>query len=328
MDSNQACKSFSLGEENDYAIAYTAFVSKRKFGLELEFGNKISKNTICEAVQKVDQSRETVVSGHYTRDTDNDFYHVKLDHSCGDDEGDYGVELASFKASGIKDIKTLSRVTKSIKLAGANVNERCAAHVHAEITDFSNAQLAVMTAIWIKLEPFICHMIPSHRANSKYCRFFRHENWVAETIINKEPLTPAFVWSKVKPTKNNDINRRKSMNLCNYVFTERKTVEFRFPESTVNDSDVKNWLRFLLSFVEISKNAAMPLDLEIYDFPGFLKSFGLYGKNPFLILSSGMRATKIWALERIIKFSRSIAVTTRAKEHLAFCSRIKENNED
>lgn len=318
-----------LPKDNGYPkINVAKFSSKRCWGLELEFGNRISGSQISTAIRKVDPEREIKVSQRYYQDVDNAHWHVKLDHSCGDIEGDYGWELASFKGSGIKDIMLMSSVAKSIKEAGVNVNNRCALHVHTEIADFSPAQLAVMCAIWIKIEPFICHIVPANRAESKYCKFFRHEKWVADTIEGKQKISPEFIWSKVKPTKNDNNNRRKSMNICNFVFTERKTTEFRFPESTVSDYDVRNWIKFFISFVETCRTAEMPSNLNTCTFLDFLNCCGFYGRNPFLLLSSGMRETKIWLLNRAIKFSRSPQVTARAKENLKIICHMDEAEGD
>ncbi len=298
------------------SVVLSKFSSERCFGLELEFGNKINGYRISDAIAKVDSSREIKISQHYNRDTDNEFWHVKLDHSCGDVEGDYGWELASFKASGIKDINLMGRVTKSICEAGANVNDRCALHVHGEIADFSPAQLAVMCAHWIKIEPYICHMIPAHRADNKYCKFFRHENWVSDSLKDGINLTPKYVWDNVKPAKNDNSGRRKSMNICNFIFTDRKTVEYRFPESTLSDLDVRNWIKLCISFIEKCKVSEMPKDLKVYDFNGFLNFLGFYGRNPFLVLSSGILECKIWLLNRVIKYSRSLDLIDRTKKHL------------
>ncbi len=297
-------------------LAVAKFSSKRCFGLELEFGNKISGGQIVSTVQAVDEFREVRLSQHYAQDTNNDYWHVKLDRSCGDIAGDYGWELASFKASGIKDINLMGKVARSLHEIGVNVNDRCALHVHVEIADFSQAQLAVLSAIWIKIEPFICHIIPAHRADSKYCKFFRHEKWVSESIDSGTDLTPDYVWSKIKPTKNDNPGRRKSINICNYIFTDKKTIEFRFPESTLSEYQVRNWIKFCLCFVEQCKTAEIPKNLKIYDFQGFLESLGFYGRNPFLLLSSGLLESKIWLLKRAIKFSRSPEVIQRATEHL------------
>ncbi len=302
-------------------IQISKFDSKRSFGLELEYGNKLSGHQIAEAIKRIDPKKEIKISQRYERDTDNDFWHVKLDHSCGDKAGDYGWEVASFKGSGIKDILLMGEVADSIAAAGANVNDRCALHGHVGIEDFSQAQVAVMMALWIKIEPYICHIIPTKRVENIniYAKFLRNEDWVKKEV----ELTPQYVWSKVKPRNNDNEGRRKSLNICNFVFTDRKTVEYRFPESTLSGKDVKNWLKLFILFVENSKNAEMPKDLSVFNFPSFLSCFGLYARNPFLSLSPGLRDVKMWLLNRFLSYSRSENLLAKTKEYLSLIKELE-----
>jgi hypothetical protein len=95
--------------------------------------------------------------------------------------------------------------------------------------------------------------------------------------------------------------------LNNYSNDGRKTVELRLPEGTLNEYEVKNWVRFFLLFVENSKLGDMPENLKpIFDMDEFFSYLGLSSKSSFYLLSEGMQETKLWVLGRWLEFGSPI----------------------
>lgn len=301
----------------------TKFNSKRCFGVEVELGNAIQGEDIASAIAKSSANRGITVTRAYRHDFDNTNWHVKYDRSCGDIVGEYGWEIATFKASGVKSLDEIGESLHNVKEAGANINERCALHVHVEVRDFSSLQMGVLVAYWVKCESIFRNMVPAHRDQVKniYSRFLVDEPWMAE-LADKSAISPSVFWDRCRPRHQDDQSRRKSLNLVNFALVHgRPTIEFRFPESSLNRQDTKCWVRTFVQFVDMCKTFGMPVDMKQYSIVEFMKIFGFSGQNPFVILSPGMRETKIWLCKRIIKNSRQSTLVEEAKSIIDFASK-------
>jgi hypothetical protein len=306
--------------ESECQAKVVKFVPRRAFGVELELGNKLSLQQLKVLVESVCGGHQVYVTNAYGQDYNNNYWHLKLDRSCGDVEGGYGCEIASFKATeGIKDVLTMFNMVQKVQEGGANINERCGIHVHVEVKDYSWKQMATMMANWIKMEPMISHMIPQNRADNKYCKFYRHASWVRRYMTPQPDFSHETLWSLVRPYDFTTTDRRKSINLCNFCAESgRKTIEFRFPEASLDALDMKNWIRLFVHLLEHGRKNEFPADLSMFDFIGFLTNCGLHGTNPFAVLSPGLRETKLWLLRRVCKHSRSEEFREKAKSYLEF----------
>lgn len=300
------------------------FTSKRCFGVEVELGNAIQGEAIASAIAKSSADRGITVTRAYRHDFDNTNWHVKYDRSCGDIPGEYGWEIATFKASGVKALDEIGESLHNVKEAGANTNDRCALHVHVEVRDFSSLQMGVLVAHWVKSESIFRNMVPPHRDQVKniYSRFLVDEPWMTE-FADQRGISPALFWERCRPRHQDDPSRRKSLNLVNFALVHgRPTIEFRFPESSLNRQDAKCWVRTFVRFVDMCRTFAMPADMRQYSIADFMGTFGFSGRNPFVILSPGMRETKIWLCKRIIKNSRQPALVEEAKSIVDFASKV------
>lgn len=279
---------------------FVNFHSRRKFGIELEFNQKITPANLVKIVKETDPKRPVEYSGHYTQDYSNSYWHVKFDRSCGDIKDQGGWEVASYVGKNYKDIECMELVTNALKGIGAEVNSDCGLHIHAEAADFNEDQMGVLVAYWLKMEPVILEMVPKHRRNYKYCK----------PLTKKINTTTKFdnasnFWAKVRPQGMGNTERRVTLNLCNYAnhVNGKSTIELRLPEGTNEGNEVKNWLKFYLCLVDSLKRREMPKDLTPFGLKETLEFAGLHGESPFLILSVGLRATKMWFLKRILKYS-------------------------
>ena len=301
-------------------VSYRKFSSKRRFGVELEIEKTITQKDIERVIRDADPGREVCVTG-WSQSYNNNFWHVKYDSTCGPkgykkDQG--GWEVASFVASGHKDITIVGKVTDQLGERGATINKNCGVHVHVDIADFSEAQAAILTARWIKMEPILPQILPGHRVHNKYCRFL---SAVKKGRFNKrQSYTASEFWHLTRPTNLNvHENRQKkvSLNLVNYrtaiensyMDYPRKTAEFRLPEGTLCGADVKNWVRIFVNFVDMSLKAEMPENLSCVrkvekKLDLVLASFGLLPEDDsdFYILSQGLYQAKAWLLARFVRF--------------------------
>lgn len=278
------------------------FVPKRTFGIEMEFGNKISGKELVDVIKNTDVDHDAIFSEHYAQDEGNDFWHVKYDRSCGDILGQYGLEVATYVANSSKDLKIIGDVVKKLKSVGVNVNDRCALHIHAGAEDLNRMQVSMVCVNWVRAEHIICSMLPSHRINADYAKCLKPIfNEINKNVEFKENT----LWSFFAPTDETNDYRRRSINITNYVYkNNRKTLELRSPESSLEEIDVKNWTRFFLRFINCSSNQAFSNNLQPYTLEEFLQFLNLEKRTDFLLLSSALFELKLWLCKRIVAFSK------------------------
>lgn len=303
------------------------FTSSRSFGVELEIGNEVSPQTITSII--ANSSKIPVKNNLYKSSINNNFWDVKMDGSCGKSTDEFGIneggyEITSFKACGIKQLQHICSVVRKIKKIGVKVNNNCGMHVHVDIQDFSENDIGRLIQAWICVEKVVLLAVPRRRRWNKYCMPFCYN----QKMLIDQNSDPLDVWNHYKPShilSHSNIDRRKTMNLVNYTRYlkiknfKRPTVEFRFPEGTMSAVSVKNWVRLLVNFVTNIKNNKIDLDnIHKFNFEDNLYILGLgHSKNSFNILSRGMRETKIWFLNRILRYSEDLAsmVGTSAEIH-------------
>lgn len=295
-------------------VKYVKFNSKRNFGIELEMNNAVQARQLVKVVAATDPNHPVIMSDHYQQDYGNGYWHVKFDRSCGDVEGQGGWEVASYKASGYKDVDNMGEVTDALKVAGVVTNNNCGFHIHAEIADFTAAHAASLVAYWLKIEPVVCEMLPKHRRGNKYCRLLTKQ-FAGE--IAKSHGAREF-WELVRPRAYDHQNRRVSLNMCNYAHNipNRRTAELRLPECSMSGKDVKNWIRFYLMFVESAKQAQFPGNATPVGLVDAMRIVGFHGASPFLILSRGLREAKIWMCRRILTYSTKESLRNEATTFL------------
>lgn len=248
----------------------------------------ISKRKIVETISN--NSKRQVISTNWKQTINNDFWHVKTDSTCGGGKSK-GWEIASFKASGYDNLLEICKVAKALRNNGARCGEDCGLHVHVDISDFDPEQAAVLLAYWMKIEKVILKAVPYHRSKNKHCRLLstkircKNKKWEALDF-----------WKNYKPKdKSIHLNKDKkvTLNLVNYttfiedsyLYRARSTAEFRFPNGTFNEKDIRNWVVFFINFIENIKNKKMPDNLfcvsnvfELLDICGIVN---LYNKKWF-----------------------------------------------
>ena len=297
--------------EEEEKMKYTAFTSKRFFGIELEVGNEISRKEISSVIKAKSPDREVVVTDWGQTEDSNNYWHVKQDSSCGvnahknPDGKDYAWEIASYKASGHENIDHIASVAAELESFGVKVNDNCGFHIHAEAKDFTEEQAAIMLARWIKIEPFMCCLVPLRRIDNKHCKLW----YKSKKFKAAERYDASDFWEKVAPNNygvHENPQKRVSLNLVNYctaVHNEtdtRKTFELRLPEGTLDRKSIMNWIKLYIMFLDVSKKSEMPEDItSVTDVNEFMQYLGLETKDDYTLLSKGLYATKLWILNKM-----------------------------
>lgn len=289
-------------------MQHRKFNTLRPFGIEIEIGREVPRQSIVEHIQK--NTRRHIRSSYYHPSINNSFWDVKLDASCGAkfikgvNEGGY--EITSYKGSGVNDLIHISKVIASTKKIKVKTNENCGFHIHVDISDFSLDDVGILINNWLCVEYLMFYMVPWRRKFNKYCSKIS-----SSYKSSKDCITPEDYWNSYKPstTSLNNSDRRFSINLVNYYRAitlksfKRKTIEFRFPESTLVEKNIKNWTRFLIHFVETVKSRNKIFDIDYVDsLECFLEFVGLE-KSSQIILSEGLEETRDWVLRRLRRFS-------------------------
>ena len=275
------------------AVKYKKFISQRRFGVELETSNTLTKAKVRTVLKGL--SSHGSFATKYSLSGESNSWHVKDDATCGPAGrlGPKGVEIASFVAKGMTDLQHIGEIADGLCRAGSEINENCGLHVHAEAVDLSSDQIGIILAHWIKMEPILSLSMPISRWNNPYCRMTLD----GRKIDKNATWSSHELWTLL----------RVNLNLVNYARAEffktdhRKTLELRWPEGTLYSRDVKCWVRLFLNFIDTCKDRPMPKNLLRADLDETLTFLGLNHNQDFIIFSEGLHDTKTWFLERIIE---------------------------
>lgn len=293
------------------SVNFKKFSSQRRFGVELEVGSTISKVKVQAAIKLV--SERPVIVTKYQPSTENNFWHVKNDATCGPQgrNGPKGVEIASFVGKGILDLQHIGDVAEKLSQIGCKVNNNCGLHIHADGCDLSKSQVGILLAHWIKIERCLQFSLPERRRENEYCKMLSSRLLLPKylpLLTSADNFYCLFSPADLGYYENQD--RRVNLNLvnyaraCTYGSDIRKTLELRWPEGTLNSIDVKCWVRLFLHFIETCKNRPFPMNLDACNLSEMLKYLGLgHEDKSFTIFSEGLFETKTWLLQRFVEYS-------------------------
>lgn len=290
-------------------IEYKKLRIDRKFGVEIEISSNISKNVVFNLIKK--HTLKDVLLSNYSLTNNNNYWHVKDDSTCGllGSKGPKGVEIASYVGSSISDLNNISKTAQRLSFYGCKTNKNCGLHVHVEVKDFSKENIGVLLAHWIKLEPWIQNMIPTHRRSNKYCVSLNRIKPIHNKITWNSKSFFEYMCPKNTKTLNNP-ERRVSLNIINYVknlknSSHKSTIEFRYPESVLIKNDIKFWTLFFINFVGFCKHKNMPSSFSTpKDIDSFFNFCGIGNyENVFYIHDNNLFNIRNWVLERLLKYS-------------------------
>lgn len=290
----------------------------RRFGVEIEL------NTLNGVVKKLDEdkgesaygsdlvasliheaTRKPVEIHGWHRTDNNGGWIVKPDSSCG-------IEVCTPVLKGWTGLKSLMKVVEAFAKSNAdaskkhriNSDNRCSMHVHVNIADLTKEQLATVIAYYIKCEHVIFDSLPIRRKNNRYCQFIG----MTDLFSHDFNMDPDDLISRVSGVKYYSLNAYHFMKGGGFTWrnNRRQTIEFRIAENDACLSPffVKNWVRFLLHFVEVTKNAPYPTKYVAGD-PWSSLLF-LDTKDVFKVLkfdqpmSEGLKQMRNWFMGRVL----------------------------
>ncbi len=284
--------------------------SLRRFGVELELNTlngiitKASRESreipngadyIAAVVRSAATSGNTEIAcWNYIHNNNN--WVIKHDTSCG-------LEINTPVFKGWTGLKNLIGVVDALsKYKKIKSNHLCSMHVHVDIGELNKYQLASVIAHYIKCEHIFFDSVPAQRKHNRYCQLIGMTDWF-DTTFDMEPME---IISRVSQSKYG------SLNTFHFVrgggFTDlndrRTTIEFRIAENAacLDPYFVKNWVRLLLHFVDITKNMMIPLKHNGYPRNGlawldFNSVCDLLEFNKQL--SPGLKQVRQWFMDRI-----------------------------
>ena len=279
--------------------------SIRRFGAEIEINafdlrsRPVNKDDLPKGIDYVanltrKSSQESVVIHKYGNDHHNSSWIIKPDGSCG-------MEVCSPVVKGWNGVIKICKVIDAFK-EDKNImaDDRCSFHVHVDVSDLSEMQIASVITWWIKCEPVFMDAMPYSRKSNEYCRFIGQSEVLGDVEDG--------LFSNDTLIKRMGYNKYYSINTYHYGNKNRKTMEFRIMDSEccLNPWTAKNWLRLILYFVDRSINRGLPYDyiagdkwtgycwLDPYDVFDFL---GLRYNQANL--SPGLEQVRTWFLSRI-----------------------------
>lgn len=317
--------------------------NNRLFGVEIEVNTadgrikKLNKNEIplgsdriALLINKAIKKRVEIQGWDYN--FHNNYWIVKPDSSCG-------IEICTPVMRGWKDLKDLIRVSENLSFNNIKADHRCSLHVHVNVGDLDKNQIASIISWYIKCEHVIMDAFPLIRKKNRYCQMIADN----DSLSVNSPLNPFFLLEKISNVKYYTLNAYHFLKGGGFdLFNSRKkTLEFRLGENEMclDGLSIKNWVRFLLHFVDCTKDLGLPKKYTKND-----KLSGLCLLDPddvFKILkfdkpcSKGFEQMKIWFFERILKFSSQnskqgvwseLARKKSRKESLNFFNNLKIKN--
>ena len=305
-------------------LQYKKFESKRRFGVEFEMSNDLTRKRISHAISSM--SDRSVKVSRYALSSKNNYWHVKSDSSCGPRgvDGPCGIEVATYICSGSCDAHHVSRTMGAVKKLGATVNEHCGLHVHVDVSDFSEDDIGRMLLFWVAIERVLTCAMPPTRHNNKYCKTLTsvYDEFFLEWLYR---LHGAGSIAKIfKPCNDlfmDNAAKRRTINVVNFYKVldrdsePRKTVEFRWAEGSLRPLDIRCWVFLFVSFIDnVKSNLICPLQylgksggVRVSDVLEVL-GLGTLSEDAFSILDHDLFATRKWLLKRVVSTPSTISL--------------------
>lgn len=223
-------------------------IQDRNFGCEFEFST-MYHDFLPIAKQAVDEIYGYGCFKHNEKwyESNNNFkqWHLKLDSST---ESELCTPVS--KLNNLEEI--VSVMSKIGKNKTTKITKNDSFHVHMDVKDMDREAILVL---WMRYEKIIFSLFPPNRRNhNEYCessilRKKRSKNiseYLKEAIENTQDHHSAISFYFYN-------HKEKMENSIHSINSERNTVEFRLGEGTTDASFIRNWVTFLLYFLDSCK---------------------------------------------------------------------------
>jgi hypothetical protein len=180
---------------------------------------------------------------------------VKSDGSLhcrrGDAYGTTGELVSPPLHSSEEGLEEVKRVCKLMSQAGATVNKSCGFHVHVDAAGLSGADIAMVISRYAANESLINEFMAPSRQGNHFCRPVTQIYGI--DVSNRLSRYIPDLWTGLRAPRviAQNLDRYCAVNLA--AFVRHGTIEFRQHAGTMNWRKVTSWVRFLVSFVEQSR---------------------------------------------------------------------------
>lgn len=222
------------------------------FGVEIECYN-VDREEIAQRLREA--GIKCYAEGYNHRDC-RDHFKVVTDASL---MGNSTAEVVSPILKGKKGMNALEKVCKVLNEINAKVNKSCGLHVHFGLSsiDFDTYKRIIVN--YANIESVIDSFMPASRRENRFCKSLRGVS------INR--IKNAESYGDVSSAFSND--RYYKVNATSYG--RHNTIEFRQHSGTVEFAKMANWIIFLRSLIEYSKQNTIGQSATIASLP-FLKA--------------------------------------------------------
>lgn len=209
-----------------------ANLNNRHFGCEIEMSTPFEdcKKIITPIIKKIYGPR-SIKSEEAHCDTIGNYkyWHLKEEPSS---ESELCTPISTWK-----NIGNIQNVIKQIQKTKIKITRNDSVHVHVQANDVDPRNIL---SAWLFYESTIKKCFPKHRRINENCPGLikekgKHKN-IAYFLIN------AILESE---------SHKSIISFHNYE--ERKTVEFRISEGSLDQNHIRNWILFCLTFINTSK---------------------------------------------------------------------------
>lgn len=279
----------------------------RKFGAEIELNafdlrNKpLNEGSYPEGIQYVGNlvqkiTNEKVTIHRYGQDHHNDAWVIKPDGSCG-------LEVCTPVYKGLYSIKKVTSVTDAFNNDERILaDNRCSLHIHVDVSDLNYEQIAAILTWWIKCEMVFLDAMPSSRKRNRYCQVIGQSDFFDFTGLNL--MSSETLIFNLGSCKYFTLN-------CYHLYNRRRsTIEFRIMdyEACKNSEIIRNWIKLIIHFVEISISKGLPEGLNGDKWSSYLW-LDPVDVFEFLRFNSDLceelKETRDWFLNRLLRYTGS-----------------------
>jgi predicted DNA-binding WGR domain protein len=201
----------------------------RRWGLEVETHSRLSVEEVARMMRE--RGLKVEVNSHRYFHSAGEVWDVKRDGSCG---FEFASPILSSEA-GIFDAKLV--IEKIRQVCSTAVNRDCGIHVTVDVSDFNEQDMLRLIVMYLKCQDHFYAMCADYRAANHYCK------------KNPEVIGPVLNTTSVERAINFTCpDRYHGLNLMRTI--EKKVVEFRMMESSVDMRKIGSWIRLCVGFVD------------------------------------------------------------------------------
>lgn len=205
----------------------------RKFGVEIEFISRISRDELCFRIN-AQTGIDVVPAGYSDRDTSK--WRLKTDSSLSAG----GLELVTPILSNMDDLNDLKRVINVLSENG-KINASCGLHVHTDARNTDTKQVKKLIKYISKYELALNKLVSaSRRGESRWCK----DNFTNLRYSDETP-TQFFKRLNTKNTRQllniaDNGDRYVKWNFRNYM--HHGSVENRMHQGSLNANKIEQWV--------------------------------------------------------------------------------------